>query len=109
MKKLSLIIAIVATAALAPNLHAAGKCRPRPAPAHTTIVSVSENSITIKEAKETKTFTITKETEIDYQGQRVSVSQLQPGMRVEVTSGMTAGVASRINASEAPKAPAAKK
>jgi riboflavin synthase alpha subunit len=104
MKRLILLLLSLLsfTAFTTTSLQAGGKAKPRPTPAHTTIVSVNGNSITVQEAKVTKTFTVTKETEIDYNGQRATLSQLQPGMRVEVTSGMTEGVASRINASEAP-------
>lgn len=109
MKHRSLFIITILgfTAFAMPGVQAGGKGgnhAPKPV-MHTTITSISENSVTVQEAKATKTFTITKDTEIDYNGQRVALSALQPGMRVEISSGMTEGVASRINASEAPKAP----
>src|SRR2546430_116802 len=92
-----LVIALLGFAAFAtPNVQAGGKGKSK-AVMHTTITSISGN-------------TITNETEIDYNGQRVALSALQPGMRVEITNDMSVGgVASRINASEAPKVKAAGK
>src|SRR5438309_10383412 len=100
MKHLPLFIALLIAVAFAPNLQAgrskaSSKAQPKP-PIHTTITSISGNTITVQEAKAAKTFTITNDTEIDYNGQRVALSALQRGMRVEISSGMTDGVACRI-------------
>jgi hypothetical protein len=86
------------------------KARPKPTPE--TIESISTDSITVNEAGGAKTYKITQDTEITYQGDTVSVGQLQTGMRVEVTpDALYDGVAGLIQADEAPaaaKAPARK-
>lgn len=108
MKQLSVLIALLIVAALTPSLHARSwpKSKPQPKPAiHTTITSISGNSITVQESKATKTFAITSDTEIDYDGQPVALSSLKSGMRVSVSTGLNENVASRISASEAPPAP----
>jgi hypothetical protein len=88
---------------------AAPKRTPIP-PKHTTISSVSADSITISTGDSSKTYQITPSTVIEYQGQTVKTTDLQPGMRVSVSAGMDPAKADRISASEAPKgAPAPNK
>jgi hypothetical protein len=70
---------------------------------HTTITSISAESITISEGGKAKTFKITKDTEITLKGQKVKPEDLKAGMRVTVNMGSDPTVASRINASDAPK------
>jgi hypothetical protein len=110
MKTPAFLLTILLLVLLTPDLHAGRgwpRSKPTPKPAvHTTIASISSNSITVQEAKATKTFTITPDTEIDYNGQRVALSALQPGMRVSVNTGISGDVASRISANESPKEPA---
>src|SRR4051812_25091386 len=85
------------------NLHAAGapKIVPKkatPAPVHTTISSISADSITITDAHGTKTYKITKDTALELKGQTVKAEELKAGMRVSVTMGSDPTVASRIAA-----------
>jgi hypothetical protein len=70
---------------------------------HTTISSISAESITITDGGKAKTFKITKDTEIDLKGQKAKAEDLKAGMRVSVNMGSDATIASRINASDAPK------
>ncbi len=80
-----------------------------PVPTHSTIATISADSITVTEPKGSKTYKITKDTELDLKGEKVKVDDLKPGMRVSVTVGSDAAVAERISASEAPTdAPPAK-
>jgi hypothetical protein len=68
-----------------------------------TIGKVSADSITVTGLKEEKTYKITKNTEIQFKGQKVPVDQLKEGMRVSVTMGSDATTAARISANEPPK------
>ena len=77
-----------------------------PEPQRTTISLISGSSITISTGKETKTYTINQETEIQLKGNRATVADLKPGMRVSVTPGVDAALAGVILASDAPKEPA---
>jgi hypothetical protein len=70
---------------------------------HTTITSISAESITISEGGKAKTYKITKDTEIDMKGQKVKADDLKAGMRVSVSMAADPTVASRINASDPPK------
>jgi|SRR5579862_2141845 len=103
-------VLLVFAAAVTSNLyagskhHSTAKQTPKP-PTHSLIVSITATSIRVQEGKESKSFAINSDTEIDYNGQRVTASDLKPGMRVEVTQGMDEGVAERINATEAPPPP----
>lgn len=110
MKKPSSLLLIL-TLALAlltwSNDAFAGKPAPKRTPIppkHTTISSISADSITISTGDSTKTYQITPSTAIEYQGQNVKATDLQPGMRVSVSAGMDPAKADRISASEAPKA-----
>jgi hypothetical protein len=86
-----------------------GKNQPKPpekkehTQEHTTITSINADTIVISEGGKAKTFKITKDTEIDLKGQKVKPEDLKAGMRVSVSMGSDASVASRINASDAPK------
>jgi hypothetical protein len=70
---------------------------------HTTVSSISAESITITEGGKAKTYKITKDTEIAVKGQKAKVEDIKSGMRVSVSMGSDPAVASRINASDAPK------
>ncbi len=80
------------------------KKEPAP-PHHTTIVSISADSISIKGSADAKTYKITRDTVIEYKGQRAKLDDLKSGMRVSVTPGSDPTVAGRISASEAPEDP----
>jgi len=97
----------------APGFAAAPKApktnKATPVPTHSTISTISADSITVAEPKGSKTYKITKSTELDLKGEKVKVDDLKPGMRVSVTVGSDATVAERISASEAPTEPPAPK
>jgi len=106
MKKSHLLLSILAvlTLILHPQSAEAKKPKATPVPEfHTVIQSVSDDSITVKEPNETKTYKIDKFTEIRFNDQLAKVSDLKSGMRVEVTPGVDSTVAGRISATGAPK------
>ena len=111
MKNPWLLLSLLALIALL-SCPADASTKPKPTPKpdfHTVIESISADSITVKEPKETKTYKIDRYTEITYNGQPVKTTDLKPGMRVEVSSNTDTTVASRIDASEAPKSSKSKK
>jgi hypothetical protein len=70
---------------------------------HAPIISnASGNAITVSDQKTTRTFTITRFTEINVNGQRATIADLKPGMTVNVTIGMDPSYASRIVATGLP-------
>ena len=75
----------------------------------TVITSVSPGAITIREAKSEKTVPITPATEIYVRGQKADVAALQSGMAVSITLAMDGAQASRILASDSPRAREEKK
>ncbi len=98
------MILVTATLAIATSGVAVAKGAPKtkpkstPAEHHTTIGAVSATSITIKEATQSKTFTITKFTEVTLNAQPSKVENLKPGMRVSITASGDPSVAARIAA-----------
>ena len=92
------LFAIFATS----SAFAGGRKKTTPPPQPTLISNVSGNAITVSDDKITRTFVMTQFTEINVNGQRGSVADLQPGMVVNVTIGTDPTRASRINASGAP-------
>jgi len=78
------------------------KATPTPAALHTVIGSISADSITVKEPRETKTYKITKFTQIFFENQAVKFDALKAGMRVDVAIGSDPTVAERITAGPAP-------
>ena len=78
------------------------KATPAPAYQQPVISSVKGNAITVSDTKTTRAFTITQFTEINVNGQRANVTDLKPGMTVNVTIGLDPSHASRINAADAP-------
>lgn len=105
MKKLlsNFILVLLCLTIIPPtSLEARGKKKqPESQTRPTTIASVSPDSITVSYGESTKTYTITKFTEITVKGQRAQVSDLQPGMSVSVTLS-DATKLSRITAGDAP-------
>jgi hypothetical protein len=97
---------------VATSIHAAGKSsfKAAPIPSHqeTVISRITPEEITIEERivsakgkieeKRTKSFRITKFTEIIVNGLRGTISELKPGMKVQVTAGTDRTQASRIDA-----------
>jgi len=80
---------------------------PKPVHHHTVIEAVSADSITITSAAGTKTFKITKSTEITFKNQNVTPDKLEAGMRVNVTpDAVDETVAGQIAANDPPKAEA---
>jgi len=80
---------------------AAGRKRKAPPPEQhdPVIASVTANSITVTKQKETRTFIVTPFTEINVNGQKGTIADLKPGMRVNVTIGIDPTCAGRIVAS----------
>jgi len=81
----------------------AAKSTPAP-PKHTVISTVSAESITVDTGSGSKTYKITKNTEITFGGKNVKVDELKAGMRVSVVAGFDTSTAGEIAASNAPKA-----
>jgi len=80
------------------------KKKTTPAPEyHQPVISgVTGNAISVSDQKTTRTFTITRFTEINVNGQRATIADLKPGMTVNVTIGMDPSYASRIVATGLP-------
>jgi hypothetical protein len=97
------------TLVFTPLSHAANpKAKPTPTPArHTIISTISSDSVTINTGLTTKTFQVDKHTKFTFQGKLVAVNDLKQGMRVTVVPGFDGKTAESIDASDAPKAPAA--
>jgi hypothetical protein len=72
---------------------------------HTTIALISGDTISIAAGKETKTYKIDQQTQIELKGVRATVADLKPGMRVSITPGVDASLAGYILAADPPKAP----
>ncbi|HVF72670.1 MAG TPA: hypothetical protein VM940_13785 [Chthoniobacterales bacterium] len=100
MKNLRLFLITIVCGFLAVDpAFGASKKKPTPPPIHTpTIASVTADSITVTEAKTTKTLGITQFTEITVNGQKATAAELKAGMGVNVTLGTDPTKAARINA-----------
>ena len=78
--------------------------KPRPTPHHSVISAISADSITVDQAGGPKTYKITKDTEITFKGDTVTVDKLAVGMRVTVEPDSTDDTAAgQINANDPPK------
>jgi hypothetical protein len=100
---MALSLAIVPAA-----IHAGTPAKPRPTPVHhhVTIESVSADSITVDEPGGAKTYKISPHTDITFKNDPATVSQLQAGMRVQVTpDAADETVAGEIQADDPPKDP----
>ena len=100
------VSAVLALAQASPAFGAGRKKATKATPPHhkePVIASMGANSITVDEEKRTRTFMISQFTEISVNGQKATVSDLKPGMRVSVTIGMDPTHASRITAAGVPK------
>ncbi len=109
MKPHIIVPILLAFALCAPQLASAKSSRPKPSPHHTVIESVTSDGITVTTTNggSTVSFKVNAETEITYDGQDIPLSQLQPGMRVDVTADAAdSGLASVIIANGAPPADA---
>jgi hypothetical protein len=97
---LFVVAALAASLAASSSVFAgSSKKKPTPAPIQTpTIASVTPTSITINEAKTTKTYAINQFTEINVNGARATAAELKPGMGVSVVVSTDATKVSRINA-----------
>ncbi len=103
-----LACAIILIFSAAPAFSGGPKKKATPIPViNTTISSVSADSISISQGNVSKTFTITRFTEITSGGQKVTAADLRPGMTVSVTMGTDPKVAGRIAASAPPVGAAA--
>jgi len=72
-------------------------------PHGTTIGTISADSITVNGPEGQKTYKITSQTVIEFNGQAKKASDLNSGMRASITVGTSPNVAARISASEPPK------
>jgi len=102
MKSHRLLVVFLSLAMLLPITAFGGtpkkKSTPPPLIQSPTITAVTADSITVKEAKVTKTLAITQFTEINVNGRKATAAELKPGMIVNVTIATDATKASRINA-----------
>ena len=98
MKKSRLFLATIICGLLAldPAFGASKKKKEPPVVQGPTIASVTATSITVAEAKTTKTLGINQFTEIMVNGQKATAAELKPGMTVQVTLGTDPSKASRI-------------
>jgi hypothetical protein len=99
------VCAVLALAQASPAVGAGRKKATKATPPHhkePVIASVAANSITVDEEKGTRTFVISQFTEISVNGQKATMSDLKPGMRVNVTIDTDPTRASRVNASGVP-------
>jgi hypothetical protein len=95
---------LLAGITITPALGKGRKIKATPAPVyHAPVISnATGNAITVSDQKTTRTFTITRFTEINVNGQRATIADLKPGMTVNVTIGMDPSYASRIVATGLP-------
>jgi hypothetical protein len=101
IRPFSLVVAgLIAIAALTGPAFGFDKKKKAPPPEkhETVITNVTANAITITDSKTTKTLTVTQFTEINVNGQRATMSDLNPGMTVSVILGTDPTRASRISA-----------
>jgi hypothetical protein len=91
--------ALLVAVAIAPAF-GGGRKKSTPAAEHheTVISSVGPNTVTVSDNKTTKTLTVTRFTEINVNGQKATMADLKPRMKVNVTLGTDPTVASRISA-----------
>lgn len=80
-----------------------GDKKEREAPRRPTIESISADSISIKGAKDAKTYKITKDTVFTYKGKTVKADEVKTGMRVSVSAGTDPAVAARVTVDDPPK------
>src|SRR5947208_13584335 len=93
-----LLVAVCTTLAVITATPAFGGSKKKKAtPAyHTPVISrVTVNAITVSEEKTTRTFIITQITEINVNGQRATIVDLKPSMKVRFTIDMEPTRASR--------------
>ena len=102
MKSNRLLVVLLSLATLLPITAFSGSSKKKPASPpmiqSPTIAAVTADSITVKQAQVTKTLAITQFTEINVNGRKATAAELKPGMIVNVTIGIDATRASRINA-----------
>jgi hypothetical protein len=99
-----LICVLLAVMVIDPAFGKGKKKKATPGPAfHQPIISmVGINAITLSDDKATRTFTVSRFTEISVNGQRGTITDLKPGMKVNVTIGTDPTQAARINAEGVP-------
>lgn len=95
----SILLGVIAT----PVAFAKSKKSTPPPQLGSVITSVTATSITVSEAKASKSYTLTQFTEITVNGQRATAADLKAGMIVNVTIGTDRTQASRISAQDAPR------
>ncbi len=99
------VVPVLASLLVAVSVADAGAKKKKPLPPQGPIIaSVSADSITVTDNNASQTVAITRFTEILFKGQKATLADLQPGMRVSVTLGTDPTKAARINASDPPVA-----
>jgi hypothetical protein len=95
-----LVVCALLVAVTITPVFGAGRKKSTPAAEHheTVISSVGPNTVTVSDNKTTKTLTVTRFTEINVNGQKATMADLKPRMKVNVTLGTDPTVASRISA-----------
>lgn len=106
---LSVLLAIAVVAVLPMTAHGKGKGKGKTKkketpPIHRVIASISEDSITVSDTIQTRTYAINSKTVFAFKGNRVTLKDLRAGMKVSVTTGLAHNVAERISADDPPKA-----
>jgi hypothetical protein len=103
--RILLVLSLATTLATGVVFGAGGKLPPKKeyVPEHTTITSISADSLTISSGGTAKTYKLTKDTVLTFKGQTAKPEDLKAGMRVSVTMASDPTVASRVNASDPPK------
>ena len=95
-----LISVLLAVITIGPAFGKGRKKKATPASAyHQSVISaVGTNAITMSDDKTTRTFTVSRFTEITVNGQAGTITDLKPGMKANVTIGTDPTQAARINA-----------
>ena len=101
MKKYRSVVVALLLGMLFSSAAFGGSKKKTPPPPQTqmpTIASVTPTSITISEAKTTRSFGITQFTEISVNGMKATAADLKPGMTVNIVISTDTTKLSRINA-----------
>ena len=72
------------------------KATPLPTPYPTTITAVTADTVTVTDQQTTRALTVTPFTDIFLDGQKATVAQLKPGMKVSVVLASTPTQARRL-------------
>jgi hypothetical protein len=102
-KKLLVVFILAAALTTAPAFAGGRKKKASPPKPQTPLISsVTGNTITVTQDKATRAFMITPYSEIIVNGQKGTITDLKPGMTVNVTIGVDPTQAGRVVASGVP-------